>query len=79
MTRAEFLAAIARETISPRSFSLDRDETEAYVAKPEGVGWEVYYSERGQRGDPHAFAAEGPALDFLLDWLRKDHTTRVRH
>ena len=78
MTRADFLALVGKEGISPRAYRLDRDETEIYVLLERDGGWIVYYSESGEEGSRRRFADEPDALDHLFDLLRHDRTTRVR-
>ena len=42
---------------------------EAYCLIKNENGWEVYYSERGQKSDIQQFASESEACEYLLEEL----------
>ena len=79
MDRSSFPLAAERLGIRATAYSLDGGlPDERYVLSIEGVGWAVYYSERGlKRGVVH-FDTEREACDELLMRLADDPTTRSR-
>lgn len=42
-----------------------------------GDGWEVYYSERGNKNDLIIFRSEAEACDQFLKWVLSDKSTRL--
>jgi hypothetical protein len=46
--------------------------SEQYCIENEGSTWEVYYYERGNKNDLHAFVDECSACSYLLSLLRQD-------
>ena len=73
------MQAISDNRIDPRSFTLDGGlPPEAYVfAAPPNGTWLVYYSERGMQTGLRTFTSEGKALDYLLQELLGDPSTRI--
>jgi len=77
MTVAELKAALAKEGIANSAYSLHGGlPTEAYCLGRSPEGWEVYYSERGQKTRLRLFNDEHLACDFLFKQLLADATTR---
>lgn len=77
MTRDEFLQAVRSDNIRADAFALDGQGDECYVlAKREGR-WDVYYSERGLEARVRHFSTEPAALDYLLEALRSDPSTKL--
>jgi hypothetical protein len=71
--------AAAREGIRRSTYSLEGGlPPERYVLGQASDGWEVYYSERGERTDLVHFDTEDEACDHLLMRLLRDPTTRER-
>jgi hypothetical protein len=71
------------EGVSPRSYSFtDDDIGEVYriaeINDMLGLGWEVYYSERGNKNSLLVFRTESEACDYFLDMILPDSTTRLR-
>ena len=72
------LRELARaEGIRDESFSLDGGlPPEQYVLAVSAGGWDVYYSERGERTGLKTFETEDEACASLFESLLKDRTTR---
>ena len=78
MTRDELAGILAAERIRPDAYALgDVGRDECYVLDDAGGTWEVFYSERGQKGSLRSFRREEDACRYLLDLLRSDPTTRA--
>jgi hypothetical protein len=67
------------ERVDPASFSLDstRQPDECLCLVPAHGGWEVFYSERGQRTGTRLFDTEDEACEFLADRLLADEGNRL--
>jgi hypothetical protein len=79
MNRRDLEAAAAREGIRRSTFCLEGGlPPERYVLSEGPNGWEVYYSERGERTGVVRFDTEDEACDHLLMRLVRDPTTRER-
>jgi hypothetical protein len=79
MNRRELEAAAAREGIRRSTFWLEGGlPPERYVLSGGPDGWEVYYSERGERTGVERFDTEDEACDHLFVQLFRDPTTRER-
>jgi len=77
MRREEFLDQVARLGIRPDAYDLNGLGNETYSLSCDGIGYSVYYAERGFRREAESFTDEGTALDRLLQRLIKDPTTRI--
>ena len=45
-------------------------QNEAYCLIKNEDGWEVYYSERGEKSDIQQFASESEACEYMLEELK---------
>ena len=82
MNLAELKSALDAAGVSERAYSLaSRDPGEVYRIAPIhdhlGDGWEVYYSERGNKNDLLLFRSESEACADLLRRVLRDPTTRA--
>ena len=50
---------------------------EAYCLDRTGAGWQVYYSERGNKNSLASFDNEAKACQFFLEKIRKDETLQL--
>ena len=81
MNLSELKSALDNAGVSERSYSFTSDGYgEVYRIQRMrdilGEGWEVYYSERGNKNDCLVFRSEAQACDELLRRLLRDTTTR---
>jgi hypothetical protein len=76
VTKDEFLQAIRSDRIRSDVFSLDGQSNECYVIENRGARWVVYYSERGLETGVREFPTESAALEYMLEMLRTDPTTK---
>lgn len=76
MTKAEFLEAAKANGIRLDAFNLDGQGDECYVLADREGRWDVYYSERGLEARVRHFSTESAALDYLLEALRADPSTK---
>lgn len=76
MTRQEFLEEVRKEGINPRTFDLDNVKHECYVLNSDYYDYRVYYSERGSEYNIRHFVTESEALEYLLEKLKSDPTTK---
>ena len=77
MNRRVLQQLLDREGFARRAYDLDGGHPpERYVLAPSGLGWAVYYSERGQENDRQEFVTEDAACEYLLELLRTDPTTK---
>jgi hypothetical protein len=77
MTQDDFLKTIQVDGIRLDAFDLDGHGDECYVVAHRESRWDVYYSERGFETNARHFSTESAALDYLLQALRADPSTKV--
>ncbi len=77
MTRDQFLQAIGSNNIRSDAFDLDGQGDERYVLADRDGRWDVYYSERGLEARAHHFSTESAALEYLLETLHADPSTKL--
>ncbi len=75
MTKNDLRQELVKKNIPADFYSLDGGlPNEAYCLDQGAGGWEVYYSERGQKTGVKIFDAESEACDYfyqsLLQWLK---------
>lgn len=79
MNRRELVEMARQAGIREDVFSLAGGlAPETYVLEVAEGGWNVYYSERGDRTGNIFFATEDEACSHLFDLLIRDPTTRSR-
>ncbi|MGC3990233.1 MAG: hypothetical protein QM796_11235 [Chthoniobacteraceae bacterium] len=81
MNLTELKSALDAAGISERAYSFTSDGCgEVYriasIHDLLGNGWEVYYSERGNKNRLLIFRSEAEACDEFLRWILGDSTTR---
>jgi len=81
MNIAELKSALDAADVSERAYSFTSDGFgEVYRIAPIhdilGDGWEVYYSERGNKNDLVIFRSESEACDYFLRLILHTPTTR---
>jgi len=77
MNLTELKSALDAASISERAYSFTSDGCgEVYRIAPIhdllGFGWEVYYSERGNKNRLLVFRSESEACDEFLRWILRD-------
>lgn len=78
MNREQLRDIARREGIRDDAYSLEGGlPHERYVLSISEGGWDVYYSERGQKTGLKSFETEDDACSYLLETLLKDRTTRL--
>lgn len=77
MTKNEFLQATKIGGIRQDAFDLGGRGNECYVLSEREGRWDVYYSERGLETRTRHFSTEAASLEYLLDVLRADPSTRM--
>ena len=78
MDRRELERVLRSEGIREDAYSLEGGlPPERYCLANEGVGWIVYYSERGIRTGLQQFTSESAACQYLLNALRDDPSAHV--
>lgn len=77
MTKDEFYQAVRSEGIRPDAFDLDGQRDETYVLTDREGRWDVYYRERGSEAGARQFTTEAAALEYLLQTLRGDTSTKL--
>lgn len=78
MAISEVLMWLKAANIRPDAYDLSGGSVdEAYVLRPCGFGWEVFYSERGLQTGLRRFAAEDAACDYFRSLISGDPTTRA--
>jgi hypothetical protein len=81
MNLTELKSALDAAGVSERAYSFTSDGYgEVYrialIHDLLGDGWEVYYSERGNKNRLLIFRSESEACDELLRWILRDTSTR---
>jgi hypothetical protein len=81
MNLTELKYALNTAGISEQAYSFTSDGAgEVYRISPIhdllGDGWEIYYSERGNKNRLLTFRSESEACDEFLRWILQDSTTR---
>lgn len=81
MNLTELKSALDAAGVSENAYSFTSDGYgEVYRIAPIhdllGDGWEVYYSERGNKNRLLIFRSESEACDEFLRWILRDATTR---
>ena len=81
MNLAELKSALNAAGVSESSYSFTSDGLgEIYRIAPIhdmlGDGWEVYYSEKGNKNRLRIFRSESKACDEFLYWILRDPITR---
>ena len=81
MNLSELKTALDAADIDERTYSFTSDGLgEVYRIAPIrdllGDGWEVYYSERGNKNRLLTFRSESEACEEFLRWILRDPTTR---
>jgi hypothetical protein len=81
MNLIELKSALDAAGVSERAYSFTSDGYgEVYRIAPMrdllGDGWEVYYSERGDKNRLLIFRSESEACEEFLRWILRDPTTR---
>jgi len=72
MTKSELKQRLVKENIPTDVYSLEGGlPNEVYCLGRNGVKWEVYYSERGQKTSLETFQIEEDACNFFHNWLIK--------
>lgn len=77
MTRDEFLQAVRSNNIRSDAFDLEGQGDERYVLADRDGRWDVYYGERGLEARVRHFSTEPAALEYLLETLWADPSTRL--
>ena len=73
MTVADLLKRLQARRIREDSFSIDGGLShDKHVLGKRGAGWEVYYSERGEKFDVEEFETEAEACECILHRLLGD-------
>lgn len=72
MKKNELKQKLIKENIPIYSYWLDEGTPclgEVYCLEENNGVWEVYYSERGNKGSLKVFINEDEACDFFYEWL----------
>ena len=77
MTKDDFLRIIREDKTRLDAFNLDGQGDECYVVAHRQGRWSVYNSERGLETSVRQFSTESAALEYLLELLRADPSTRL--
>ncbi len=77
MTTADFLEDARKAKIRPNAFALNGEGDECYVLSGNENHWSVYYSERGMETQKHHFVSQSAALEYLLQTLKNDPSTKL--
>ncbi|MFB9313479.1 hypothetical protein [Nocardioides plantarum] len=80
VTREDVDRWVERHGLASTSVRDDRyDGAEGLYVLPEGGGWVVFYSERGQRSFAHRFVTRAEARRWLVDHLYDSARTSLNH